>query len=53
MIEIGLDLPKSKIVNSFSQSKCVKQIGLPIIRPAFTLGGLGGGIAKNKKDFFK
>ena len=31
-----------------------KKIGLPaIIRPAFTLGGLGGGIAKNKKEFFK
>ena len=31
-----------------------KEIGLPaIIRPSFTLGGLGGGIAKNKKDFFK
>ena len=44
-----------KIVNNFSQaSKVLKQIGLPaIIRPAFTLGGLGGGIAKNKKDFFK
>ena len=41
MIEIGLDLPKSKIVNSFNQStKALKQIGLPaIIRPAFTLGG--------------
>ena len=55
MIEIGLDLPKSKIVNNFYQSaKALKQIGLPaIIRPAFTLGGLGGGIAKNKKEFFK
>ena len=55
MIEIGLDLPKSKIVNNFNQSlKALKQIGLPaIIRPAFTLGGLGGGIAKNKKEFFK
>ena len=55
MIEIGLDLPKSKIVNNFNQSsKVLKQIGLPaIIRPAFTLGGLGGGIAKNKKEFFK
>ena len=53
MIEIGLDLPKSKIVNSFKKSsKVLKQIGLPaIIRPAFTLGGLGGGIAKNKKEF--
>ena len=55
MLDIGLDLPKSKIVNNFSQaSKALKQIGLPaIIRPAFTLGGLGGGIAKNKKEFFK
>ena len=55
MIEIGLDLPKSQIVNNINQaSKALKQIGLPaIIRPAFTLGGLGGGIAKNKKDFLK
>ena len=55
MLDIGLDLPKSKIVNNFKHaSKVLKQIGLPaIIRPAYTLGGLGGGIAKNKKDFFK
>ena len=55
MIEIGLDLPKSKIVNNLKQSSVtLKQIGLPaIIRPAFTLGGLGGGIAKTKKEFLK
>ena len=55
MIEIGLDLPKSEIVNNINQaSKVLKKIGLPaIIRPAFTLGGLGGGIAKNKKDYLK
>ncbi len=55
MIEIGLDLPKSKIVNNIKQStKVLKQIGLPaIIRPAYTLGGLGGGIAKNKKEYLK
>ncbi len=55
MSEIGLDLPRSRIVNHFKDaSKCLKEIGLPaIIRPSFTLGGLGGGIAKNKKDFFK
>ena len=55
MLDIGLDLPKSKIVNNFNQSsKVLKQIGLPaIIRPAFTLGGLGGGIAKSKKEFLK
>ena len=55
MIDIGLDLPKSEIVNNIKQaSKILKKIGLPaIIRPAFTLGGLGGGIAKNKKDYLK
>ena len=55
MLDIGLDLPKSKVVNNFSQaSKALKQISLPaIIRPAFTLGGLGGGIAKNSKEFFR
>ena len=55
MIDIGLDLPKSKVIKHIKDAnKALKQIGLPaIIRPAFTLGGLGGGIAKNKKDFFK
>ncbi len=55
MIDIGLDLPKSEIVNNIKQAfKVLKKIGLPaIIRPAFTLGGLGGGIAKNKKDYEK
>ena len=55
MIDIGLDLPKSKVVNHIKDaSKALKQIGLPaIIRPAFTLGGLGGGIAKNKKEYLK
>ena len=54
MIDIGLDLPKSKVIKNIKDaSKILKQIGLPaIIRPSFTLGGLGGGIAKNKKDFF-
>jgi len=55
MIDIGLNLPKSEILNNNKQAKkCLKKIGLPaIIRPAFTLGGLGGGIAKSKKEFFK
>jgi len=55
MMNIGLDLPKSKVINHIKDAnRALKQIGLPaIIRPAFTLGGLGGGIAKNKKDFFK
>jgi carbamoyl-phosphate synthase large subunit len=55
MLDIGLDLPKSKIVNHIKDaSKALRQIGLPtIIRPAFTLGGLGGGIAKTKKEYSK
>ena len=53
MLDIGLDLPKSKIVNHVKDApRALKQIGLPaIIRPAFTLGGLGGGIAKTKKEY--
>jgi len=53
MLDIGLDLPKSKVVKNIKDAdKVLKQIGLPvIIRPSFTLGGLGGGIAKNKQDF--
>jgi len=55
MTDIGLNLPKSEIANNIKQAKkCLKKIGLPaIIRPAFTLGGLGGGIAKSRKEFFK
>ena len=55
MIDIGLDLPKSKIIKKYKDAaKALRKIGLPaIIRPAFTLGGLGGGIAKNKNEFFK
>jgi len=55
MLDIGLDLPKSKIINhNKDAAKVLKQIGLPaIIRPAFTLGGLGGGIAKTKKEYLK
>ena len=55
MSDIGIDLPKSGVLNKFSNAKkCLNKIGLPaIIRPSFTLGGLGGGIARTKKDFFK
>jgi carbamoyl-phosphate synthase large subunit len=55
MLDIGLDLPKSRIVNHTKEAaKALKHIGLPaIIRPAFTLGGLGGGIAKTKKEYLK
>ena len=53
MLDIGLDLPRSKVVNHIKDAtRALKKIGLPaIIRPAFTLGGLGGGIAKTKKEY--
>ena len=55
MREIGLDLPKSEIVNSEKKAKVVlKKIGLPaIIRPSFTLGGTGGGMANTKKEYYE
>ena len=47
MEEINIDLPKSEIVTSIKKAKkALEKIGLPaIIRPAFTLGGSGGGMA--------
>ncbi len=54
MRQIGLNIPKSVIINSEKKAKdALKKIGLPaIIRPSFTLGGTGGGIANTKKEFF-
>jgi carbamoyl-phosphate synthase large subunit len=54
MVEIGLDVPLSGIVHSCAEGREVAaQIGtFPlIIRPSFTLGGSGGGIAYNKEEF--
>ena len=55
MSDIGLNLPKSEILNSIKQAqKCFRKVGLPaIIRPSFTLGGLGSSIARTKEEFFK
>jgi len=54
MIKIGLDLPISGVAHSMEEAKKIaKEIGtMPlVIRPAFTLGGTGGGIAYNKEEF--
>ena len=54
MLKIGLDLPKSGTAHTMAEAKLVAaEIGtLPlIIRPAFTLGGQGGGIAYNREEF--
>ncbi len=52
MENIGLRIPKSAIVRSMSEAlDAAKEIGFPIIvRPSFTLGGTGGGIAYNMDD---
>jgi carbamoyl-phosphate synthase large subunit len=54
MLKIGLDLPKSGTAHTMEEAKKVaEEIGrFPlIIRPAFTLGGQGGGIAYNREEF--
>jgi carbamoyl-phosphate synthase large subunit len=53
MIRIGLKVPRSGVVHNMDDARKVLQdIGLPlIIRPAFTLGGTGGGIAYNVEEF--
>jgi len=55
MEEIGLDLPKSKLAYNIQEAKAaIEEIKLPaIIRPSFTLGGTGGGIATNVEEFEK
>ena len=50
---LGLRQPKSKTVTNLDDARAfLQEIGLPaIIRPAFTLGGTGGGIAYNREEF--
>ena len=54
MLKIGLDLPQSGVAHNMEEARAIaEEIGtLPlIIRPAYTLGGTGGGIAYNKEEF--
>lgn len=53
MQELEIPLPKSKTVNSLEEAKeYVKILGYPvIIRPAYTLGGTGGGVVFNEEEF--
>ncbi|HEY2038983.1 MAG TPA: carbamoyl-phosphate synthase large subunit [Edaphobacter sp.] len=52
MNKIGLDMPKSQLVNTVSGGlEFAAKIGFPaVIRPSFTLGGSGGGIAYNREE---
>src|SRR6056297_4283478 len=53
MIEIGLEVPRSSVAHTMDEARAVQaEIGFPtIIRPSFTLGGSGGGIAYNPDEF--
>jgi carbamoyl-phosphate synthase large subunit len=53
LLGLGEPVPESKVVDSWDAAqRFVAEIGLPlVIRPAFTLGGTGGGIATTPEDF--
>jgi carbamoyl-phosphate synthase large subunit len=53
MARIGLSCPRSRLVASVEEARaCLDEIGFPaILRPSFTLGGSGGGIAYNRGEF--
>ena len=55
MTRIGLDVPKSALVNNLRDGiEFAGKIGFPvIIRPSFTLGGSGGGIAYNREELME
>jgi len=53
MARIGLEAPRSAIAHNLEEAKAaLVEIGLPaIVRPSFTLGGTGGGVAYNQDEF--
>ncbi|HVK08787.1 MAG TPA: carbamoyl-phosphate synthase large subunit, partial [Gemmataceae bacterium] len=53
MLKIGVDVPRSRVARSLAEAvDIVEEIGLPcVLRPSFTMGGTGGGIAYNKEEF--
>ncbi len=55
MRKIGLDMPKAAVAHNLEEAFSVQEtVGFPtIIRPSFTMGGSGGGIAYNKEEFVK
>ncbi|MBG05701.1 MAG: carbamoyl phosphate synthase large subunit [Rhodospirillaceae bacterium] len=55
MESIGLECPRSRLINNMSEAQdALDEIGLPaILRPSFTLGGTGGGIAYNREGYLE
>ena len=55
MLDIGLECPKAEVARTLEQALEIQtRVGYPtIIRPSFTLGGSGGGIAYNREEFIE
>ena len=55
MDRLGIENPRATIANNLAEAMdAITEVGLPaIIRPAFTMGGTGGGIAYNREDYEK
>ncbi|MCK5241915.1 carbamoyl-phosphate synthase large subunit [bacterium] len=55
ILSLGLDLPQSGLARELEEAvQVARKIGYPvIIRPSFTLGGTGGGVADNEEEFRK
>jgi carbamoyl-phosphate synthase large subunit len=55
MQRIGLEVPRSGLAHNYTEAmEVIKMVGFPaIIRPSFTLGGTGGGIAYNMEEYEK
>ena len=55
MQRVGEPVPKSKAVNTLDEAlQVMVELGLPlVVRPAYTLGGSGGGIAKTREDLLR
>jgi len=55
MQKIGVDVPRSTVVRSLAEGLvALERIGLPcVLRPSFTMGGSGGGIAYNREEFIR
>jgi len=55
MVQIGEPIPKSTIVTSLAQvDEAIAAVGLPaVVRPAYTLGGAGGGIARTHEELLR
>jgi len=53
MKKIGVEVPRSGLAHSFQEAmEIIEHVGYPaIIRPSFTLGGTGGGIAYNREEY--